>query len=339
MPENLKSEIAAAQKARARFGNFFTKENYAAMANCKTVSDVASMIRENPSYSDMMSVLNDEQLSRGYLEKVFKSRMYTDFSELFGFDYALGSKLYRLVVIDCEIDLIMTFACRLNSGTAGQYLPELPEFLEKHLDLDLLILRESKNFEGLIRSIKKKDILQIVSICRPKDDEPIDLSFLEYLMMSYFYKMVVEIADDDKKITDIFGMKADFANLQMIIRQKKYFEADADTIKNRLLPLGHYFTQKKLKMLCDASVEEIFEFLSTTPYKNYFDRHNDTIVIAGNRVIHDICRKTMRFETSPSAVLSAYILLAKNQFDCLTTIIEGVRYFLPSKNIMELLPI
>ena len=48
--------------------------------------------------------------------------------------------------------------------------------------------------------------------------------------------------------------------------------------------------------------------------------------IAAGRAVRDLCRKTMRFDTSPSSVLSAYMLLAKNQYDCLTTLVEGVRY-------------
>ena len=47
----------------------------------------------------------------------------------------------------------------------------------------------------------------------------------------------------------------------------------------------------------------------------------------------------MRFDTSPSSVLSAYMLLANNQYDCLTTLVEGVRYSLGSEKITELLPV
>lgn len=339
MSENTKSEIAAAQKARARFGRLFTKEKYAAMAGCKTVIEVASILRENPFYAAGLSNVSDTQLNRHMLEDILKDRLYTDFAELFGFDYALGSNLYRLAVIDCEIDIIMDYARLLNSGTVAKFRPSLPEFLERHLDLELSILRESDDFNGLLRAVKRREFLHIVSLCRPKDNQPIDLSRLEYLLQDHFCKKVLEIADGNQKIIEIFGTEADFQNLQMILRNKKYFEADANKIKAHLLHLHYYFTPKKLDRLCESSIDEIFTFLSSTPYHEYFTQENFTVAITGSRIIRDICRKAMRFETEPAAILSAYMLLAKNQYDCLTTIIEGIRYSLPSDKIMELLPI
>ena len=54
MSANLKSEIAAAQKARARYGKFFTKEKFSQMASCSSLQEVAASIRENPFFTSAL---------------------------------------------------------------------------------------------------------------------------------------------------------------------------------------------------------------------------------------------------------------------------------------------
>ena len=127
-------------------------------------------------------------------------------------------------------------------------------------------------------------------------------------------------------------------NLQMILRQKKYFSASPDEIKSRLLSLHGLFPRKKLLALCDRSAEEIEGFAAESKYSEYFEGTLSADIAAG-RAVRDLCRKTMRFDTSPSSVLSAYMLLAKNQYDCLTTLVEGVRYSIGGEKIIQLLPI
>lgn len=338
MSANLKSEIAAAQKARARYGGFFTKEKFSQMASCSSLQEVAASIRENSFYAEGFGNISDAAVNRETLENILKERLYTDLSGLFGFDFALGSGLYRLSVVDCEKDLIMSFARRLNAGKSETFRPSLPEFFERHLDIDLSAMCAAKDFDDLLSCIKRRDLLLMVSLCRPEENKPIDLSFLEYLLEDYFCKKVTEIADGDQKIINIFGIRSDVLNLQMILRQKKYFSASPDEIKSRLLSLHGLFPRKKLLALCDRSAEEIEGFAAESKYSEYFEGTLSADIAAG-RAVRDLCRKTMRFDTSPSSVLSAYMLLAKNQYDCLTTLVEGVRYSIGGEKIIQLLPI
>lgn len=338
MSANLKSEIAAAQKARARYGKFFTKEKFSQMASCSSLQEVAASIRENPFFAEGFGNISDAAVNRETLERILKERLFTDLSQLFGFDFALGSKLYRLSVVECEKELIMSFARLLNAGKSEFFRPSLPEFFERHLDIDISAVCAAKDFDDFLGCVKRRDLFLMVSLCRPAENQPIDLSFLEFLLEDYFCKKVCEIADGDEKIVNIFGIQADFLNLQMILRQKKYFDAPPDGIKARLLSLHSLFPRKKLEKLCESSVEEVERFIDESKYSEYFKGAVSADIAAG-RAVRDICRKTMRFDTSPSSVLSAYMLLAKNQYDCLTTLVEGVRYNLASDKITELLPI
>ncbi|GEM_PF-3162552 len=338
MSANLKSEIAAAQKARARYGRFFSKERLCQMAGLSNLQELAASIRENSFYADGFGNLSDAAVNRESLEKILKERLYTDLAELFGFDFALGSKLYRLSIIDCEKELVMSFARLLNAGKSEFFRPSLPDFLERHLDIDLSALRAAKDFDDLLGCIKKRDMILMVSLCRPAEGQPIDLSLMEFLFEDYFCKKVVEISDGDEKIVEIFGIKADFLNLQMILRQKTYFDATPGEIKLRLLSIHGIFKKKVLEQLCEGKAEDVNSFIEQSKYSDYF-KNSISADIAAGRAVRDICRKTMRFDTSPSSVLSAYMLLANNQYDCLTTLVEGVRYSLGSEKITELLPV
>lgn len=232
----------------------------------------------------------------------------------------------------------MSFARLLNAGKSEFFRPSLPDFLERHLDIDLSALRAAKDFDDLLGCIKKRDMILMVSLCRPAEGQPIDLSLMEFLFEDYFCKKVVEISDGDEKIVEIFGIKADFLNLQMILRQKTYFDATPGEIKSRLLSIHGIFKKKVLEQLCEGKAEDVNSFIEQSKYSDYF-KNSISADIAAGRAVRDICRKTMRFDTSPSSVLSAYMLLANNQYDCLTTLVEGVRYSLGSEKITELLPV
>ena len=124
----------------------------------------------------------------------------------------------------------------------------------------------------------------------------------------------------------------------MILRQKTYFDATPGEIKSRLLSIHGIFKKKVLEQLCEGKAEDVNSFIEQSKYSDYF-KNSISADIAAGRAVRDICRKTMRFDTSPSSVLSAYMLLANNQYDCLTTLVEGVRYSLGSEKITELLPV
>ena len=290
------------------------------MAGLSNLQELAASIRENSFYADGFGNLSDAAVNRESLEKILKERLYTDLAELFGFDFALGSKLYRLSIIDCEKELVMSFARLLNAGKSEFFRPSLPDF------------------DDLLGCIKKRDMILMVSLCRPAEGQPIDLSLMEFLFEDYFCKKVVEISDGDEKIVEIFGIKADFLNLQMILRQKTYFDATPGEIKSRLLSIHGIFKKKVLEQLCEGKAEDVNSFIEQSKYSDYF-KNSISADIAAGRAVRDICRKTMRFDTSPSSVLSAYMLLANNQYDCLTTLVEGVRYSLGSEKITELLPV
>ena len=47
----------------------------------------------------------------------------------------------------------------------------------------------AKDFDDLLGCIKRRDLLLMVSLCRPEENKPIDLSFLEYLLRIIFAKL------------------------------------------------------------------------------------------------------------------------------------------------------
>ena len=98
MSANLKSEIAAAQKARARYGKFFTKEKFSQMASCSSLQEVAASIRENPFFAEGFGNISDAAVNRETLERILKERLFTDLSQLFGFDF---SDIEKKLGIDC----------------------------------------------------------------------------------------------------------------------------------------------------------------------------------------------------------------------------------------------
>lgn len=108
MSANLKSEIAAAQKARARYGRFFSKERLCQMAGLSNLQELAASIRENSFYADGFGNLSDAAVNRESLEKILKERLYTDLARAFRFRFCL------------RIQALPPFDNRLRKGTCNE---------------------------------------------------------------------------------------------------------------------------------------------------------------------------------------------------------------------------
>ena len=88
------------------------------MASCSSLQEVAASIRENSFYAEGFGNISDAAVNRETLENILKSGFTPIFRGFSGLILPSVRGLYRLSVVDCEKDLIMSFARRLNAGNS-----------------------------------------------------------------------------------------------------------------------------------------------------------------------------------------------------------------------------
>src|SRR5688572_20107039 len=72
-------------KTRALFGKLLTKHDYDELLEKRTVHGVAEYLKKNTGYGRLLSSINENQVHRGELEKLFRASLYGDFIKLLRF--------------------------------------------------------------------------------------------------------------------------------------------------------------------------------------------------------------------------------------------------------------
>ena len=74
--------ISAGTKARALYGKLLTSEDYKSLLERKNVPEVASYLKKNTVYSELLSEINENDVHRGDLEVLFMKSLYDDFVKI-----------------------------------------------------------------------------------------------------------------------------------------------------------------------------------------------------------------------------------------------------------------
>lgn len=340
------SQYAAMTKARARFGRFLTREDYAALCGCKTVPEVAAMLREYPDYSPILSGVLENMLHRGNLEILLERELASDLAGLLAMDASLGSNLYRFAVTEYQIRTILGRIRSLNADSSNDLPAVVPAFYQRHSEIDYMRLFQARTFDDLLAALQGTSFFSPTAASRA-DGKTIDIASLENKLYHLYYAAIqselaaVSGAADRKALTDLFGTRAELFNLEMILRTKRNFNTDPGVLFARLYPFYYKITPQKLREMCMAeSDEEVFDLIGTTAYRHDFaGREEDPIYLTARRIVEKKCIRSIRYSVSPAAVVAAYVYAARTQLDNITTVIEGVRYGLPGERILSLIVI
>ena len=68
------SSNAVLSKARAMYGKRLTAENYRELLNCKTVGEIAAVLKSRTVYGKLLAGINENEIHRGMLETVQAGR-------------------------------------------------------------------------------------------------------------------------------------------------------------------------------------------------------------------------------------------------------------------------
>jgi V/A-type H+-transporting ATPase subunit C len=138
--------------------------------------------------------------------------------------------------------------------------------------------------------------------------------------------------------TEVLGNEIDWLNILWIYRAKRFFQMKPVDIYAESIPVYYRLSGQEYRNLVETeTVEEFLARLQTTAYF----KGKDAVVQMGDEITYrkimdrtyeGLCR---RFPASIAPVLK-YLYDKENEIDALTTILEGIRYQIPSRDIREL---
>lgn len=331
-------------KTRAKYGKSLTEQNYRDMAALGSVSDVAAYLKNRTKYRAVLADVRESAVHRGNLERMLQGGFLTEMINMGKFERSVGEKLVGYFLMEEEVGRIRRFIRCLAAGHPESYLTEVyvPLPSNRLADLDRLAMADS--YDAMLGCIKNKALRNALAQYVPSNGGRIDVTSIEAMLDKFLYKRESAMVDKYNGVThtilrDLIDTDAELRNLRRIVRGKKYYGTDKEQLRSRTIDAHSYLRSSQFEKILSAdSTGEIINLLKKSGYDHILGEVGfSDIDDFAKRVMYRKYRKNIRMSTSPTVTVFCYVGLTGIEIDNITTIIEGVRYNVPSDTIMKLL--
>ena len=339
------SSQAIGAKARAMYGCRLKKEDYQELINKNSVSEVASYLKHETSYSEVLQDVRELNLHRNQLEQLLKKDLYIKCQRLSRYADPKTKKFYEFQVRTQELSLILSCIRSLNSNEFVDFLGEIPTYISMHTRFDFLSLMNVRTKKELLSVLKGTPYHKILQPILLTDSLKIDYLLCERVLRKYFYDELFKTihfcfnGKTKKDLIDIFQSEIELHNICKIYRLKKYFNASSSFINDSLIPINSRMNSSFMNSLIHAKDDhEMMKILENSPY-HYYVGEKDYVFIEyyENMIKYHLGQRYMRFSTNASIVFVTYYVLHSLEIENIINIVEGVRYNVPPEKIEEVL--
>ena len=338
------SSNAVLSKARAMYGKRLTAENYRELLGCRTVGEVAAVLKNRTSYGTVLAGINENEIHRGILEAELKKNLFEDYASLARYEISVGEHFARYLVTRSEIEQILHSILLLDAGKPEEYLFSIPSYLAHHTRINLSVLGRIRSYDDLLEALDHTPYRKLLEPFRPEEGGAVNYTGIENALYSYLYSSAYETirkytkGETARQLLSIFDSYIDLTNYVKILRLKFHHHAEPEDVRSSLLPFGTLKKSALDGMLEAQDPEEAEEIMKRTPNgKRALNTERSYADEIPHRMNFRVCRHYIRFSTHPSVVMVSYLFLMQAEITDIITIVEGIRYQLSPVEIEKLL--
>ncbi len=342
-----KASNAVLAKARAMYGQRLKKADYQSLAECRTMPELATALKTKPLYAAALSDVSPATARRANLEIDLRKSIFERYASLCRFEMSAGENVYRYFIYSCDLDEITTWLRYLDSGKPGDYLFVLPDFLQKHTQLNLYALANARSIEDLLNVLQGTPYGPPLAALAELPPNVSALAHAAPILEKLRHEALVSLSPKKAARASIGS--------QPSIRDYLEWECDCTMITNaaRMKRIGLEPSQIRVALQLDCTsltreqwdamltapdLDTFHEALGKTTYGHALSAETyDHMQEGMDKVRFRWCRKWLRFSTDPTLVMLCYIFLARDEVKSLNHIVEGVHYGLSAADILPLL--
>lgn len=340
---NLNATVA---KMHAVYGKRLRQEDYSALLSCTSVSDAAGYLKRNTYFDKALEGVDTENIHRGNLENILRRSLMENYFRMIGFEKIGRDEFYNHIIVKTEINEILICILHLNAGTSD-HITTLPIYMNKYTSFNLMELAKVGSYEELLSLTEKTPYYAILKEHRPDEENGhINYPVIELKLRTYYSKRLAESVkkfggETEKRLRSYIGTQIDMINIINSYRMKRYFSADPEEIKSRMIPIYMRISEQKMDELYSARDDkEFLERFSKTYYgreiaEKGFDMKTPELSLSRFRFLQT--KRAFSRSTSAPECFYTFNQLAEIEVRNIIRIIEGIRYSLPTKEISELI--
>lgn len=336
------SANAVTAKARAMYGRMLTTSQYAELARKQNLQEIASYLKEHTYYGPALEDVRGSVIYRRQLETILRRYVLYQYSRLI--PYA-GSRtgVYAFILLDTEIDLILSCLSEILAVKAENFVADLPTFIQPHVGFDILALANVRTVEQLIAVLERTPYGPLLKKCVDRGEKPL-YGACEFALRNWYFETLLRRARSSSKgkaredLETLISGRAEILNICTIYRLKKFYRLPPEQIRRRLFPLRWRLSARELERLAVAESEEAFmRLLRETALGRYIDPGDTFLEEQLDRARRKQERRLLRFSTDPQVIYTAFMLLSNKETENVIRVIEGVHYGMKPEKIESML--
>lgn len=338
---------AIVAKARSMYGNFLKEENYQELLRKKSVSEIASYLKNQTHYSEVLEDVREYQVHRGQLEDLVQKDQFLQITKMMRYANPKDKKFYQLSLLQVEMYAILHQIRAIISQEFEEALLDMPYYLKPYMRLDLSKISAARSLDALASALEKTPYSKLLTADLLNKD--LEFSYYELVLERYYYKTIFETIDAHfkgkmrKELFKIYATDVELTNIVRIYRLKQYFNMSGEEIEKTLIPIYNGKIRKyEMLALCNVNTGE--DVLAFAKQKNYQigeeDKKKEDYVAVEyfqNRIEFTLLRKHIYYSIKAPLVFTSFMKLQENEISNIINIIEGVRYGVDAESIASML--
>lgn len=339
-----KASNAVLAKARAKFGNRVTDSQLCAMAALSNVESVADYLKSNTVFKESLEESGTTRWRRGNLEAALEKHSLFEFYSLCSFEKKIGSPVFELFMLQIEANEIISFMRFLMAGRPENYSLTLLPYADEMTVISLDKLTQVRTMSELAKYLSGYELYRpLVRVFSNYEEVSLkNIATVETLLDTLIYRKSVKLLEDNfsgkerEELLNLYRMQIEITDIETVYRSRYIFGESSDIAKTLVVGDGSVLSQTKMqKLICTETKDEFAQLLKNTKYGKYIDDRLPETFDFLRQILLESTLHTMRFSSSPAAVMLAYITYLRIERRNIVHIIEGVRYGLGSEKIKK----
>lgn len=340
------NSAALIAKAHCKLGQFLTESDYKLLMAKSNVSEIVSVLKNYPSFSDDFASVSTTSIRRKQTEEIIQKRIFRIYQRLKRFKQGTGDTFYDYPIKNAEIGQIIAACMYLNAGVRDLFILQYPVYLDSIICFDLMRLSQATSFSDVLQVLKDTpyyEVLKPLSEGLSGNAFP-DIKDIEFALTSYFYQWL------DLRLKKDFSGKqrdelkkccmraADYHNIRLCYRYKGLFKMSGEQVMKYRIPYHLNFSKADMEqLLIDSDREDILGLILKLKYFKGYTKDNCDFQLMIKQTNYNYYCSLIRISQYDSVVLFSLMGLLQTETENLITVIEGVRYSLPPSEIMSML--
>ncbi|MDR1664544.1 MAG: V-type ATPase subunit [Clostridiales bacterium] len=330
-------------KISAMRGELLTEGDFDDLCQSGSVEGVGVRLSENGAYRDILKSLEGAEIRRRVLEEKLPLALYSDYERIRLFIYDQKVRDYlSAMFLKFGLNIFKLLLCMVSDERNIPYsLPELDMLFARQFRLNAERLASAATVQALIEELRGTELYSLLSGISSLFEMERQLDLYYYLQLKRKREVLLDKANSEV-MERIIGTEIDMLNILWIYRLKHFYKINDERIFAYLIPIYHRLTAEQVNRMTDCeSVDELAEVVAAGPYGSVFAsgdaRPFNRPEAALSRKLNRVCAAEAKKHPDTLAPAVCYIYGKEREINNITTALEGVRYQLDYRRIMEYL--